>query len=142
MSESMMVTWSWEPRGRMDLVGGLLVFPRVPDAPGIYRFTFAAVSSECSGVYIGETDRLPRRFQHYRTPGTDGRLTMHRLNHVMVETLSAGGHINVEVATHAEVAMGGEQPVPLDLSWKAGRVLVERAAEVRERAAGTVVLNK
>jgi hypothetical protein len=72
--------------------------------------------------------------------GTDERLTMHRLNRVMVENLSTGGQISVEVSTQAEVATGSEPPVPLDLSWKAGRVLIERAAEVRERAAGTPVL--
>lgn len=142
VTESMTVTWSWQAGGQVELEGGMLVFPPVPDAAGIYRLTFTAAVGERTGVYIGETDRLPRRFQHYRTPGTDKRLTMHRLNRAMVEILSTGGHISVEVVTQAEVATGTGPPVPLDLSWKAGRVLIERAAEVRERAAGTPVLNK
>lgn len=142
VTESMTVTWSWQARGRLEPAGGMLVFPPVPDAAGICRLTFTAATGECTGVYIGETDRLRRRFQNYRTPGTDERLTMHRLNRAMAEILSTGGHISVEVVTQAEVATGTRPPVLLNLSWKAGRVLIERAAEVRERAAGTTMLNR
>jgi hypothetical protein len=60
---------------------------------------------------------------------------MRRLNRVTVETLSATGRIDVEAATQVNIATDGEQPVPLDLSWKAARVLIERAAEASERIA-------
>jgi hypothetical protein len=120
----------------------MLIFPPAPSVPGVYRLTFHDAQTELTGVYVGETDRLPRRFQHYRTPGADERLTMYRLNRAMVETLIGGGQIGVEVVTSAHAAVGEGTSVPLDLGWKAARVLVERAAEVAERRTGRPMLNK
>jgi hypothetical protein len=60
----------------------------------------------------------------------------------MTGTLESGGRVLVEVADSAEVVTADGPVAPLDLAQKSGRVLVERAAEVAERAAGTVVLNK
>jgi hypothetical protein len=86
------VRCSWQPAGQIGLVDGMLVFPRAPDAPGIYRFTL----NDAAGVrvYVGESERLPGRFQHYRTPGGPGerRTTKFRLNQLMREALTAGGH--------------------------------------------------
>ncbi len=72
-----------------------------------------------TGVYLGETDRLPRRFQHYRTPGTDERLAMYRLNRTMAEVLADDGQVGVEVVTSAHATAGGGSPLPLDLGRKA-----------------------
>jgi len=47
----------------MAIEAGKLSFPLAPEVPGIYRFDLGEL------VYVGETDRLRRRFQHYRTPG-------------------------------------------------------------------------
>jgi hypothetical protein len=142
MAESMTVSWSWEALGHVSLANGMLVFPSAPPVPGVYRLTFRNAQGVPTDVYVGETDRLPRRFQHYRTPGGDKRLTMYRLNRAMVGALIAGGQIGVEVVTSA-LATAGEGPVfALDLGWKAARVLVERAAEVGERRSGTPLLNK
>jgi hypothetical protein len=56
--------------------------------------------------------------------------------------LTTGGTIEVEVVTMAEVVPNGAPPASLDLGWKAGRVLVERAAEAIERTVGSPLLNK
>ena len=116
--------------------------PHVPNAPGIYRLTLLGADGRCTGIYVGETDRLPRRFQHYRTPGADERPTMFRLNRLLEQALTEGGRVDVEVITRAEITIGAALPVPLDLTQKAGRVLVERAAEVSHRAEGDPMLNK
>jgi len=60
------VRCSWQPAGQIGLADGMLVFPGVPDAPGVYRFTV----NDTAGVrvYVRESERLPGRFQHYRTP--------------------------------------------------------------------------
>jgi hypothetical protein len=92
-------------------------------------------------VYVGEADLLPRRFQHHRTPGPRQQTNL-RMNPVMLGALTEGGRVVVEIATRAwAVATGGGQ-TPLDLTWKAAQVLVERAAEVGERLAGTPLLNR
>lgn len=50
--------------------------------------------------------------------------------------------IDVEIITRAEIAVGAVSPAPLDLTQKAGRVLVERSVEVTERMKGGPMLNK
>lgn len=138
----MTVSWPWQPGGQVQLVNGMLVFPPVPDVAGVYRLTFSDEDGQRTAVCIGQSQTLRGRFQHYRTPGANRRQTTGRLNQVMVETLEAGGRIAVEVVTQAQVAAGDGPLMPLDLSWEAGRTLVERAAEVNERTAGSPVLNK
>jgi len=141
MSESVTVAWDWRPCGLVALVDGKLAFPRVPGTAGVYRLTFQDGCGGSAGVYVGEADLLPRRFQHYRTPGASQQTNL-RLNPVMVSTLAAGGRIAVEIATSAQLMAADGSAVPLDLTRKAARVLVERAAEVAERTAGVLVLNK
>jgi hypothetical protein len=142
MAESLTVSWTWEPRGQVRLAGGLLVFPAVSAVGGAYRLTCCTQAGALAWVYIGESQTLRGRFQHYRTPGADKKLTMARLNQAMTDALKTGGTIAVEVVTRTEVVTGGAPPAPLDLSSTAGRVLVERAAEVMERTAGSPLLNK
>lgn len=91
MAESVSVLWDWQPAGQVALTGALLVFPHVPNMPGVYRLTLSGADGSCTGVYVGETDQLPRRFRRYRTPGTDQRLTMFRVNKVLSRTLAEGG---------------------------------------------------
>ena len=142
MADSLTVTWTWESRGRVQLAGGLLVFPAVPSAGGVYRLTCRTRQGALAWVYIGESQTLRGRFQQYRTPEADEKLTMTRLNQAMTDALKTGGTIAVEAVTRAEVVTSGAPPAPLDLGWKAGRVLVERAAEVIERTADSPLLNK
>ena len=131
---------SWQPPGQVVLVDGMLVFPRVPDAPGVYRFTL----NDAAGmrVYVRESQRLPGRFQHYRTPGGQGerRTTKFRLNKLIVDALTIGGRVTVEVATQGEAVASDGTPVALDLNQKAARQRVEHAVEVAERAAGSTLL--
>jgi hypothetical protein len=141
MGESVTVAWDWQPCGLVTLAEGKLAFPRVPSAAGVYRLTFQDDCGRQSGVYVGEADLLHRRFQHYRTPGASQQTNL-RLNPVMVSTLAAGGRIAVEVGVAARLMGADGSAVPLDLTWKSARVLVERAAEVAERTAGVLVLNK
>lgn len=75
------VDFDWRPLGLLRLEAGRLRFPDVDDAPGVYRFDFG------DRVYVGEADRLRRRFQHYRTPGPRQETNL-RLNAVMVKLLS------------------------------------------------------
>lgn len=145
MAESASVTWSWQPAGWVTLGEGALIFPRVPNKPGVYRLTFFDAAGAPAGVYIGEADPLLRRFRRYRTPGSSARpragSTNVRMNSIMIDTLGQGGQIHVEIVTAAKTA--GEDGVyrPLDLSWKAARVLIEQAATINERAAASRLLN-
>ncbi len=95
-------------------------------------------------VYVGESERLPGRFQHYRTPGGPGerRTTKFRLNQLIREALTAGGRVTVEVATQAEAVASDGTPVALDLNQKAARRRVERAVEAAERASGSTLLSR
>lgn len=118
------------------------MFPKVPDAPGVYRFTLNDAAG--ARVYVGESMRLRSRFQHYRTPGGPGeqRTTKFRLNQLMRETLAAGGRITAEIALRAEeVAIDGTT-AELDLGVMTDRRRAESAALAQARAAGWAVLNR
>lgn len=99
---------------------GKLLFPLIENTPGIYKFVIHR-SPDSVSVYVGESDRLRRRFQQYRTPGPSQRTNI-RLNDMFRSVLGTGGTIDVTVITTAEAA--GE---PLDLTRKFERVLVENA---------------
>jgi hypothetical protein len=141
MAESKVHCW-WQPAVQVALADGMLVFPRVPNAPGVYRFTLSGPAG--TRVYVGESQRLPGRFQHYRTPGGPGeqRTTKFRLNRLMLDALTAGGRVTVEIATQAEAVAGDGTRAALNLSQKADRHRAERAVEAAERASGAALLNK
>jgi hypothetical protein len=141
MAGAVTVAWDWQQRGQVTLADGKLVFPRVPRPAGIYRLMLQDAAGFPAGVYVGEADLLARRFQHYRTPGVSQQTNL-RLTSIMAAALAAGGRIAVEIAASAQLIAADGSAAPLDLRWKAARVLVERAAEVAERTAGAVVLNK
>lgn len=126
-----------EPRevGAARLDGdGRLVFPRLHDVPGVYRFLLGTFG-EVAIAYVGETDQLRRRLQHYRTPGPT-QLTNIRINQHMCAVLTAGGLVDIAVIERADGPSG-----PLDLSDKAIRVLIESAWLVSLKAQGIPVLN-
>ena len=127
------VEFSWRTRGPVRLEAGRLRFPDAPEAPGIYRFDLR------DRVYIGETDRLRRRFQHYRTPGPT-QLTNLRLNALLLQLLEEPRTIDVSTVTEANVEIDGTA-APLDLRHKAARRLVENAALTAAIAAGERVEN-
>lgn len=141
MAEST-IRCSWRLVGQVALVDGMLAFPNVPEAAGVYRFMLNDATG--TRVYIGQSQRLPGRFQHYRTPGGPGeaRTTKFRLNKLMLETLAAGGQVTVEIATQAESQASDGTPMALDLNQKAVRQRVEEAAEATEWASGATLLNR
>jgi hypothetical protein len=127
------VEFNWRQVGWLRVEAGRLRFPDLPDVPGVYRFDLG------DRVYIGEADRLRRRFQHYRTPGPS-QATNLRINAVMLELLGASTAIEVCTVTAAEIEIDG-QSAPLDLSYKSARLLVENAALTAARMAGLSVEN-
>lgn len=122
------VRFAWQPVGKLKLdERERLVFPKAPVRPGLYRFKLECDTT--SAVYIGETDELARRLQHYRTPGPSQK-TNRRLNQRMRQTLDARGRISVAIVINATwLAVNGEER-EADLSKKADRVLLEHAALV------------
>jgi len=141
MPESVTITWTWQPAGNLHLKTGKLVFPHVPDVPGIYRMMFTNASGQLTGIYIGEGHPLPRRFNGYRNPGPSQQTNL-RLNPIMIATLIEGGQITLEIATEAFISAAADNITPLPLTDKAARVLVERAAEIAARASGAPVHNR
>jgi len=127
------VEFAWRSIGSLRHEDGRLRFPEVPEAPGIYRFDLG------DRVYIGETDRLRRRFQHYRTPGVR-QATNLRLNASMLQLLAETNAIEVSTVTEAGVEIDGTL-VPLDLRQKFARLLVENAALTAALSVGQQVEN-
>ena len=132
--------YQWTEIGEVTLDGNSrLVFPGIPAEPGIYRFRFTKDGKR--SVYIGETDNLPRRFQHYRTPGPT-QSTNIRLNKLFVDALQKGLSIDVAVIVKTawiETVQGNEQA---DLSAKPERMLFEHAAIIQSRAENVHILNR
>jgi hypothetical protein len=127
------LVYSWTEVGRVVVDADKLRFPTVPDAAGIYRFELG------DRWYIGEADRLRRRFQHYRTPGPSQSTNL-RLNALMRQLLADGPGIVVSTITSVNVEIDG-RALPLDLAYKDARLLVESAALVAARAGGRLVEN-
>ncbi len=121
------IEFDWEDAGEIKLdQAGALCFPAISTDPGIYRF---ALSSENrTSVYIGETDNLRRRMQHYRTPGPS-QPTNRRLNSELRRILAAGGQARAAFASRARLQINQKEAV-VSLGSKAYRVLIEHAALV------------
>jgi hypothetical protein len=135
----MTISFEWSELGRVELdAQGKLVFPRVPTRPGLYRFEFDG--EKVRREYIGETDTLNRRFQHYRTPGPTQRTNI-RLNALIHEALSSRLTVGVSIVLDgATIKMGGEQRLA-GMQNKSDRVLLEHAAIYAAREAGISILN-
>jgi len=119
------VGFQWRDAGRVEIgPDGKLVFPELPGVPGIYRFL--SRDRQGSSVYIGEAEDLKRRMQHYRTPGPR-QLTNLRLHRRIRDVLEGVGSVEVATATDATLDLD-ERPLPLDISKKAFRRLLESAA--------------
>lgn len=125
--------FAWREVGQIRVEGERLRFPVVSEVPGIYRFDLGET------IYLGETDRLRRRFQHYRTPGV-GQPTNIRLNALMLRLLGEGSAVSVCAVTSASIEIDGRSS-PLDLRDKASRLLLESAALTAARMEGLRVEN-
>lgn len=108
-----------------------LVFPSVSAGPGLYRFCFA--KDHTASVYIGETNRLNRRFQQYRTPGISQQTNL-RLNRDIRDALTAGRKVTASVLTEIDAP-------ELGLARKHDRVLLEHGAIMCARNDGQEILN-
>lgn len=115
-----------------------LVFPRVPQKPGLYRFDFDG--SQGPTAYIGETDLLPRRLQHYRTPGPS-QATNVRLEALLKGEIATGKVVLLSTVTDGIAAFVDGQPRRIDLTRKADRVLLEHAAILSAHSAGLKLVN-
>ena len=116
---------------------GQVAFPALPHAPGLYQMTLSGAPGQARPrIYIGETDALRRRAQHYRSPGPK-QTTNIRLSAALKAHLGKGGVARMAVATEARIAVTGEGDlVLLDLSRKASRRFAENAALVVAQIAG------
>jgi len=119
------VDFNWQSAGEISL-DGRPVFPALPVAPGLYRFTFEAPGA-APRVYIGETDELRRRAQDYRTPGATQRTNV-RMNKELVDAIHGGSRVWCAVITAASISLDGASPRLLDLTRKTSRLIVENAA--------------
>ena len=129
----------WQPLGpvRGD-VGGDLAFPKAARQAGVYRFRLSANGrTKC---YVGQTDDLRRRFEHFRKPGPS-QATNIRINKNMREHLTAGGMVEIDIAARQVTVTASNEAIHVELADKATRLLLENAALVVETAAGTEMLN-
>jgi hypothetical protein len=129
--------WNTLPRVGLDRQGKL-VFPRAPSRPGLYRFEIDGAKGRQE--YIGETDMLDRRFQHYRTPDPS-QSTNVRLNALMREVINSSGAVGVSIMVDgAAITMEGRTRSPR-MQSKSDRVLLEHAAIYAAREAGISIVN-
>ena len=106
--------------------------------PALYRFDFE--ESPGTSAYIGETDNLYRRLQHYRNPGPSQR-TNQRLNGEMLKAISGGKRVFLStISESAGISLNGDVRI-VDLSLKHERVLLEHAAICEAYACGFNILN-
>lgn len=133
------VFFEWKPVGKIQLDDdGKLIFPRTSATPGLYRFDLAGPNG--TATYIGETDQLARRLQHYRTPGPSQRTNL-RLNALMRSALSESRMVSLATITDEIcISLDGNERL-VDLSRKPERVLLEHAALYEAFASGITILN-
>lgn len=114
----------WVSAGAVSLVEGEIVMPALPEEPSIYQWVFRHDRRERR--YVGEAERLRRRFRHYRKPGPSQSTNL-RMRERAIRVLEADGSIELLLATNVEFVRDGE-PHPVDLASKHARCLVENAA--------------
>lgn len=136
---SVCLAFDWRRVGDVQLSDdGKLVFPRTTSDPGLYRFDLE--SSEGPATYIGETDQIARRLQHYRTPGPSQKTNI-RLNELMRSMLSEDHRITAAVVTGDITISLGSEDCRVDLNRKLDRVLLEHAAIFQAYMAGVTIVN-
>lgn len=116
-----------------------LAFPKAPAKAGVYRFRFSREKKH--RCYIGESANLRGRFSFYRRPGST-QATNLRLNALMIEHLSEGGKIEVDLITEIGTLAHSGSNKEESLSDKAVRRLFEQAAIVADNATEIESLNR
>lgn len=127
------VSFSLSEIGSVLQQDGKLRFPKAPEEPGIYQFAIG------NKIYLGETDQLRRRFQHYRTPGPS-QPTNIRINISISSALQESLEVVVSTIGLARIIVDGVDS-PLDLSQKSSRLLVESAVLSSAHLSGQLVEN-
>lgn len=117
----------------------VLTFPEAPAEAGVYRFRFSGGKGH--RCYVGESAHLRRRFGFYRRPGST-QATNLRLNALMIEHLSEGGSIEVDIITKIGTLKQGASDKDASLSDKAVRRLFEQAAIVADDGTEIESLNR
>jgi hypothetical protein len=126
----------WLEGGRVKLdTAGKLAFPQIPSRSGAYELRLAGTEE---AAYVGETDNLRRRSNHYRNPDRTQQTNI-RMNEQMRRQGANGGHILLRICT-SDVTFVGE-PTTLDLEDKAARRLVESAHILHLSREGVTILN-
>ena len=129
----------WRAIGEVRPDGDGLQFPAAPRRPGLYRFRLVGKGS--ARHYVGETDQLQRRFQHYRTPGRSQQTNI-RMNAEFRDHLATGGRIEIDIVTEEIAVVASGESINVDLAGKAMRCLLEHAALVDEASGGAMLLNR
>lgn len=133
------IAGSWQRVGSVTTDGeGELQLPVTEPGPAIYRFVFVTAEGLAS-VYVGESVELRRRMRQYRKP-SGNQQTSRRINALLRERLAAGDNVALEVLHHIRLD-ASKRPVPLDITSRASRVLIEHAALLELSAAGFTVHN-
>jgi hypothetical protein len=130
--------YDWVDLGTVRSEDSKLVFPKAPDAPGVYRFLWTE-PAERGCAYIGETDRLIRQFRHYRTPGTSQHTYI--LNAAVRGLIAQGVEVRIAVVTEASWTSDDAATSRLDLTLEPARLLVESAALLAARDDGYEIEN-
>lgn len=135
-----LISADWVTAGEITLSQqGVLNFPKAPAKAGVYRFRF--LGGERHRCYIGESANLHGRFGFYRRPGST-QATNLRLNALMIEHLSEGGRIEVDLITKIGTLKQRSFDKEESLSDKAVRRLFEQAAIVADGATEIESLNR
>ena len=134
------VALRWRRLGlvRLDL-NGSLAFPSANEVPGLYRLRLLGTAPEQQ--YIGQTDKLRRRFGQFRAPGPT-QVTNRRINRLLVEHLEAGGSASADVAADGMAVSKDGAEIRVDLADKWTRRLLESAGVFTSVAEGHEVLNR
>ena len=132
--------FEWKPIGRVVLdQKRRLVFPKVQNLPGLYRFRVLRNGREAR--YFGETDNISRRFSHYRNPAADQETNL-RINARFVQALSGGAEISVAIVTDGTQIDSGGGFRPIGVNSKFARRLLESAALIESNGIDVEKLNR
>lgn len=94
------VAFDWHAVGEVELTPkGGLAFPKLPAVPGLYRFPL--VGPDRTTVYVGAAAFLTQRIERYRY-GYHRQGTNARMNRRMKEHLTAGGSIELSIASRLQ----------------------------------------
>ncbi len=123
--ESLRLRWTQVGEVTIDS-SGKLAFPKVTNAPGLYKFCVADAGS-VKKIYIGESDNLSRRFTHYRNPGPTQQTNI-RMNNLLSNCLKGGAEVTVLAVVNDCWIGTGPYEKQVDLASKLTRRMFEHFA--------------